>query len=250
MKFSKYIKSKETEFPEQWRDYMFPYKAFKKDIKVIAQELTDKVNSVDDEDIPKCSELVVHSQPFYTLEIDLSSYTESDSEDSKSVFNVSVEKDNQGNITQTFINYKDRSIEIESEKMFLQDIAQVLDDINQFEKRIIQDFNTTLGSLKENLVDVTRFVKIVPMQQDYECPVCLGNNIMSRQSGNVNCPICRHEKAILGAQKSDVDKSMKNMIKLYFPKESRKRKTEIHRFENEQMAKSLGLHRQNNCIQM
>ncbi|PVU88419.1 hypothetical protein BB559_005574, partial [Furculomyces boomerangus] len=89
-----------------------------------------------------------------------------------------------------------------------------------------------------------QFVSILPMIEDYECPVCFSVLInpirlrclhlicshcmlYSRLNGNHDCPLCRHQNALLDASNADIDQALKNMLKLYFPKEIRNRRNEI-----------------------
>ncbi|KAF8937514.1 hypothetical protein BGZ47_009027 [Haplosporangium gracile] len=66
-----------------------------------------------------------------------------------------------------------------------------------------------------------QLVSIIPQPDDYACPIC-----MSQRKRMVHCPICRQTNSVYEADASNLDVSMMNFLKLYFPKEIKEKRKE------------------------
>ncbi|KND02731.1 uncharacterized protein SPPG_01814 [Spizellomyces punctatus DAOM BR117] len=85
-----------------------------------------------------------------------------------------------------------------------------------------------------------RLVTVIPQPEDYSCPICQDvywkpirlvcghvfcvRCLVKAQVRNVkNCPVCRHVDAVEKATAEQLDVARMNMIKLYFPKEVKRK---------------------------
>ncbi|KAF9924101.1 hypothetical protein FBU30_005865 [Linnemannia zychae] len=88
-----------------------------------------------------------------------------------------------------------------------------------------------------------QLVSIIPQPDDYACPICMSVAwkpirlkckhvfcvrclIKAQRKRMVHCPICRQENSVYEADASNLDVSMMNFLKLYFPKEIKEKRRE------------------------
>ncbi|KAF9431615.1 hypothetical protein BGZ76_000073 [Entomortierella beljakovae] len=81
-----------------------------------------------------------------------------------------------------------------------------------------------------------QLLSIIPQPDDYACPICMAIAwmpirlncshvfcvrclIKAQRKRMLHCPICRHPNSVRDAQGSNLDSSLMNFMKLYFPKE-------------------------------
>ncbi|KAG0763240.1 hypothetical protein G6F57_003061 [Rhizopus arrhizus] len=91
-----------------------------------------------------------------------------------------------------------------------------------------------------------KLTSIIPQPDDYSCPVCmcvawrpirLSCNhvfcvrclIKAQRQKMDSCPLCRHPSAVSEATAYDLDESLQNFLKLYFPKEIQDKKRDNER---------------------
>ncbi|RHZ45492.1 hypothetical protein Glove_673g34 [Diversispora epigaea] len=101
-------------------------------------------------------------------------------------------------------------------------------------------FRILCNDLTENLTS------IIPQAEDYSCPVCMAIHwkpirlccghvfciqclINAGHKGIKNCPVCRAENAIANVDSSNLDVSLMNFLKLYFPNETKQKQNENDR---------------------
>ncbi|KAJ2126386.1 hypothetical protein IW147_000134 [Coemansia sp. RSA 720] len=104
----------------------------------------------------------------------------------------------------------------------------------------------------------TDLVGIVPQIDDYLCPMCLNIAwrplrlecshvfcsrcvVKASKRRMFNCPVCRSENAVYRASISNIDQSLLNFLKLYFPKEIKERQRDIQRDISEEEAQAMTL---------
>ncbi|OZJ04788.1 hypothetical protein BZG36_01879 [Bifiguratus adelaidae] len=92
----------------------------------------------------------------------------------------------------------------------------------------------------------SRLLTIVPQVDDYSCPVCMNvawrpirlacshvfcvRCLLQAQAQNMpNCPICRATAAVAKAHAANLDKSLEDYIKTWFPKEVKEKRTEAEK---------------------
>ncbi|KAF9572946.1 hypothetical protein EC968_009252 [Mortierella alpina] len=103
-----------------------------------------------------------------------------------------------------------------------------------------------------------QLVAVVPQPDDYACPICtsvawkpirLNCNhvfcarcvIKAQRRRMLHCPICRQTNAVLRANAGNLDISLMNFIKLYFPKEIKEKQQDSSReHAAEEMEASIG----------
>ncbi|KAG0375580.1 hypothetical protein BGX24_008923 [Mortierella sp. AD032] len=88
-----------------------------------------------------------------------------------------------------------------------------------------------------------QLVSIIPQPDDYACPICMSVAwkpirlnckhvfcvrclIKAQRKRMVHCPICRQANSVVEADASNLDISMMNFLKLYFPKEIKEKRKE------------------------
>ncbi|KAG0269367.1 hypothetical protein BGZ95_002102 [Linnemannia exigua] len=88
-----------------------------------------------------------------------------------------------------------------------------------------------------------QLVSIIPQPDDYACPICMSVAwkpirlnckhvfcvrclIKAQRKRMVHCPICRQTNSVVEADASNLDVSMMNFLKLYFPKEIKEKRKE------------------------
>ncbi|KAJ2456020.1 hypothetical protein EV183_000363 [Coemansia sp. RSA 2336] len=99
-------------------------------------------------------------------------------------------------------------------------------------------------------------VGIVPQIDDYLCPMCLNivwrplrldcNHVFcarcivkASKRQMFNCPVCRSKGAVYRASVADIDQSLVNFLKLYFPKEIQEKQRDIQRDISEEESHAL-----------
>ncbi|KAJ2851704.1 hypothetical protein IWW36_000849 [Coemansia brasiliensis] len=99
-------------------------------------------------------------------------------------------------------------------------------------------------------------VGIVPQIDDYLCPMCLNiiwrplrldcNHIFcsrcivkASKRQLFNCPVCRSKGAVYRASVANIDQSLVNFLKLYFPKEIQEKQRDIQRDISEEESQAL-----------
>ncbi|KAJ2127845.1 hypothetical protein IW136_006272, partial [Coemansia sp. RSA 678] len=105
----------------------------------------------------------------------------------------------------------------------------------------------------------TDLVGIVPQIDDYLCPMCLNIAwrplrlecshvfcsrcvVKASKRRMFNCPVCRSENAVYRASISNIDQSLLNFLRLYFPKEIKERQRDIQRDISEEEAQTMVVH--------
>ncbi|CAG8628508.1 16018_t:CDS:10 [Funneliformis mosseae] len=85
---------------------------------------------------------------------------------------------------------------------------------------------------------------VIPQPEDHTCPICtliywkpirlscghvfcINCLIKAERKGMRNCPICRSRDSIYNANASNLDKPLRNFLKLYFPKEVKAKQAEV-----------------------
>ncbi|KAF9332879.1 hypothetical protein BG006_004242 [Podila minutissima] len=98
-----------------------------------------------------------------------------------------------------------------------------------------------------------QLVSIIPQPDDYACPICMSVAwkpirlncshvfcvrclIKAQRKKMVHCPVCRQHNSVLDADASNLDVSLMNFLKLYFPKEIKEKRKDSSR---EQAAEEL-----------
>ncbi|KAG0294570.1 hypothetical protein BGZ96_000918 [Linnemannia gamsii] len=88
-----------------------------------------------------------------------------------------------------------------------------------------------------------QLVSIIPQPDDYSCPICMSVAwkpirlnckhvfcvrclIKAQRKRMVHCPVCRQTNSVQEADASNLDVSMMNFLKLYFPKEIKEKRKE------------------------
>ncbi|KAF9537327.1 hypothetical protein EC957_008474 [Mortierella hygrophila] len=91
-----------------------------------------------------------------------------------------------------------------------------------------------------------QLLSIIPQPDDYACPICMGIAwkpirlncshvfcvrclVKAQRKKMLHCPICRHPNSVLDAKGSNLDVSLTNFMKLYFPKEVKVKQKESNR---------------------
>ncbi|CAG8554282.1 1173_t:CDS:2, partial [Scutellospora calospora] len=113
--------------------------------------------------------------------------------------------------------------------------------------------------LKPLCFEMEQLSKIIPQLDDYTCPICLNISwkpirlhcghvfchrclVKAGRKGTQNCPICRAKNAIYDADQGNLDVSLMNFLKLYFPQEAKKKQKANEREQaNEDVELILGL---------
>ncbi|KAF9925279.1 hypothetical protein BGZ65_007862 [Modicella reniformis] len=88
-----------------------------------------------------------------------------------------------------------------------------------------------------------QLLSIIPQPDDYACPICMSVAwkpirlkcthvfcvrclIKAQRKKMIHCPVCRQPNSVLEADASNLDVSMMNFMKLYFPKEIKEKRKE------------------------
>ncbi|KAF9133960.1 hypothetical protein BGX30_012095 [Mortierella sp. GBA39] len=88
-----------------------------------------------------------------------------------------------------------------------------------------------------------QLISIIPQPDDYSCPICMSVAwkpirlnckhvfcvrclIKAQRKRMVHCPVCRQTNSVHEADASNLDVSMMNFLKLYFPKEIKEKRKE------------------------
>ncbi|KAG9065339.1 hypothetical protein KI688_002664 [Linnemannia hyalina] len=88
-----------------------------------------------------------------------------------------------------------------------------------------------------------QLISIIPQPDDYSCPICMSVAwkpirlnckhvfcvrclIKAQRKRMVHCPVCRQTNSVYEADASNLDVSMMNFLKLYFPKEIKEKRKE------------------------
>ncbi|KAF9436314.1 hypothetical protein BGZ76_004313 [Entomortierella beljakovae] len=91
-----------------------------------------------------------------------------------------------------------------------------------------------------------QLISIIPQPDDYSCPICMSVAwkpirlkchhvfcvrclIKAQRKNMLHCPICRDTNSVKSADASNLDVSMMNFLKLYFPKEIKEKRKESNR---------------------
>ncbi|KAI8603300.1 SPX domain-containing protein [Dissophora ornata] len=91
-----------------------------------------------------------------------------------------------------------------------------------------------------------QLVSIIPQPDDYACPICMSVAwkpirlrckhmfcvrclIKAQRKNMIHCPVCRQPNSVSDADASNLDVSMMNFMKLYFPKEIKEKRKESNR---------------------
>ncbi|KAG0086611.1 hypothetical protein BGZ93_006736 [Podila epicladia] len=91
-----------------------------------------------------------------------------------------------------------------------------------------------------------QLVSIIPQPDDYACPICMSVAwkpirlncghvfcvrclIKAQRKKMVNCPVCRQHNSVMDADASNLDMSLMNFLKLYFPKEIKEKRKDSSR---------------------
>ncbi|CAI2174535.1 830_t:CDS:10 [Funneliformis geosporum] len=99
---------------------------------------------------------------------------------------------------------------------------------------------------------------IIPQPEDHTCPICtliywkpirlccghvfcITCLIQAERKGMRNCPICRYGDAIYKANSSNLDKPLRNFLKLYFPKEVKAKQKEADKAEVQEEMEILAI---------
>ncbi|KAF9424665.1 hypothetical protein BGZ94_007991 [Podila epigama] len=89
-------------------------------------------------------------------------------------------------------------------------------------------------------------VSIIPQPDDFACPICMSVAwkpirlncghvfcvrclVKAQRKKMTNCPVCRQSNSVLDADASNLDVSMMNFMKLYFPKEIKEKRKDSSR---------------------
>ncbi|KAG0306432.1 hypothetical protein BGZ98_002397 [Dissophora globulifera] len=91
-----------------------------------------------------------------------------------------------------------------------------------------------------------QLLTIIPQPDDYSCPICMSvawkpirlrcNHVFcvrclvkAQRKNMIHCPVCRQPNSVSDADASNLDVSMMNFMKLYFPKEIKEKRKETNR---------------------
>ncbi|KAG0026406.1 hypothetical protein BGZ82_009480 [Podila clonocystis] len=91
-----------------------------------------------------------------------------------------------------------------------------------------------------------QLISIIPQPDDYACPICMSVAwkpirlncghvfcvrclIKAQRKKMVHCPVCRQNNSVLDADASNLDVSLMNFLKLYFPKEIKEKRKDSSR---------------------
>ncbi|KAI1319374.1 hypothetical protein EDD11_004240 [Mortierella claussenii] len=91
-----------------------------------------------------------------------------------------------------------------------------------------------------------QLLSIIPQPDDYACPICMSVAwkpirlrckhvfcvrclIKAQRKKMIHCPVCRESNSVMDADASNLDVSMMNFLKLYFPKEIKEKRKESSR---------------------
>ncbi|CAG8445210.1 897_t:CDS:10 [Acaulospora morrowiae] len=93
---------------------------------------------------------------------------------------------------------------------------------------------------------IERFTSTILLIEDYLCPICISIHwkpvrlrcrhvfcirclVKAEREGMKDCPICRAKNAIKYADSDNIDTSLMNLLKLYFPREVKQKQTDNER---------------------
>ncbi|KAF9182262.1 hypothetical protein BGZ51_004847 [Haplosporangium sp. Z 767] len=105
-----------------------------------------------------------------------------------------------------------------------------------------------------------QLVSIIPQPDDYACPICMSVAwkpirlrcqhvfcvrclIKAQRKKMMHCPICRQTNSVVDADASNLDVSMMNFLKLYFPKEIKEKRKESSREQAVEEMEAITGHR-------
>ncbi|KAI8370410.1 SPX domain-containing protein [Radiomyces spectabilis] len=128
---------------------------------------------------------------------------------------------------------------------------------------------------------IEKVTAIIPQPDDYSCPICMAvawrpirlacNHVFcvrclikAQRKHMDSCPLCRYPNAVRSASAMNLDESMQNFLKTYFPREIKQKKKDNEReqaiediqtftgraYTEEQLMRMNRQHEQNKCLIM
>ncbi|KAI9470040.1 MAG: SPX domain-containing protein [Benjaminiella poitrasii] len=108
-----------------------------------------------------------------------------------------------------------------------------------------QLFSPKLANMLYSII-TSKLTTIIPQPDDYACPVCMSvawrpirlacNHVFcvrclikAQKKRMASCPLCRHPTAVQSATALNLDESLQNFLKMYFPQEIKEKKRENER---------------------
>ncbi|KAF9312188.1 hypothetical protein BG003_006559 [Podila horticola] len=105
-----------------------------------------------------------------------------------------------------------------------------------------------------------QLISIIPQPDDYACPICMSVAwkpirlncghvfcvrclIKAQRKKMVHCPVCRQNNSVLDADASNLDVSLMNFLKLYFPKEIKEKRKDSSREQAAEEMEAITGHR-------